>query len=213
MKSEFLTHKGTQQLSVFFSGWGCDGAVCQSRKSTDDLLVLSDYRDLENFDNSYFKYYDSVKVTAWSLGVWVACRCLNGSDMGNIVSATAINGTMRPIDADRGIDPVIFDGTLQGLNERNLMKFRRRMCGNEYANFMDLNPSADVERLKAELQHLSDCIRNDSDEIKNIWTKAIVGASDLIFTPEAQIRSWNEIGLEPEVVECSHYSKNLFFDI
>ncbi len=216
MKSEFLRHNGTSQLSIFFSGWGCDGKVCQPLNTENDVLVFWDYRSWLNFETSYFKNYDSVKVTAWSLGVWVANQCLTNYDIKNVASATAINGTLQPIDEECGINPAIFNGTLNGLNERNLFKFRRRMCGDQFQKFMELDPSMDVMTLTAELQALADGI-NSNGEAKNnqsrIWTDAIIGKNDLIFLTEAQEKSWKEAGVKIKKVDCCHYSSELFLDI
>ena len=58
------------------------------------------------------------------MGVYAASRVMTSD---RVASAVAVNGTESPAD-DRVRDTDShLDGTADSLNERNLMKFRRRM--------------------------------------------------------------------------------------
>ena len=68
-----------------------------------DLLICYDYQDLTlDFD---FSAYQQIRVVAWSMGVWVAERVLQGI---TLQSATAVNGTGLPCDDGFGIPYAIF---------------------------------------------------------------------------------------------------------
>jgi hypothetical protein len=114
-------------------------------------MVCYDYSDA-SFDASLIAEYDEVDVVGWSMGVWMAARSLSLAGIA-VKSAIAINGTMFPVDAERGIAPEIFHGTLDGLSDATLMKFRRRMCGGAagYKSFMETAPQRSLESLRTEL--------------------------------------------------------------
>ena len=63
-----------------------------------DLLICYDYQDLKlDFD---FSAYQQIRVVAWSMGVWVAERVLQGI---TLQSVTAVNGTGLPCNDSFGI--------------------------------------------------------------------------------------------------------------
>ena len=77
MKTKFYDHQG-EHLIVYFAGWGTPlDAVAHLILPTDyDLLICYDYQDLKlDFD---FSAYQQIRVVAWSMGVWVAERVLQG---------------------------------------------------------------------------------------------------------------------------------------
>jgi biotin synthesis protein BioG len=152
MKHIFIQHTGAHRLLLFFAGWGMDGAPFAAyRPAGRDFMVCYDYSDA-SFDASLIAGYDEVDVVGWSMGVWMAARSLSLAGIA-VKSAIAINGTMFPVDAERGIAPEIFHGTLDGISDATLMKFRRRMCGGAagYKSFMETAPQRSLESLRTEL--------------------------------------------------------------
>lgn len=117
-----------------------------------DLMICYDYRSLD-FDFTQLQSYRSITVVAWSMGVRMADIVLSRVTDLPITQRIAINGTPYPIDEERGIAPVIFNGTLNGLNEQSLLKFYRRMCGSAkaYQQFLPHAAQRSVDDLKEEL--------------------------------------------------------------
>ena len=95
-----------EHLIVYFAGWGTPlDAVAHLILPTNHNFIkfCYDYQDLKlDFD---FSAYQQIRVVAWSMGVWVAERVLQGL---TLQSATAVNGTGLPCDDSFGIPYAIF---------------------------------------------------------------------------------------------------------
>ncbi len=193
MKTQFL-HKvpGNVWLIVIFDGWSARREWLEGKQwpSGFDVLRCSDYTDFD-FDKELLKGYRAVHLYAWSLGVFAASVAMDGV---KLASAYAISGTETPVSDTSGIPHAIFRGTREGLNERNLRKFRRRMF-NSAADFASIESISseepdDIDSLKAQLlaveERASHHLRSSID-----WTLAIIGRQDAIFPPEAQRMAWS----------------------
>ncbi len=158
-----------------------------------DSLVIWDYTDLTT--PLPLPTDKPIHLIAWSMGVWAATQVL--ADI-PLASATAINGTPFPIDNTRGIPGAIFEGTLAGLNEAGLMRFRRRMCGGGEAlkAFMAVAPERTLEDLTTELATLGKNIRTLPTKAFR-WTTAYGATEDRIFPLEAQRAAF------PNLTVCS----------
>ena len=211
MVQEFISEKhlnGT--LSIFFAGWGmdarpfndfCDGHECF------DIMICYDYTDM-SFDYGKIDRYDNIIVTAWSFGVYAADKSLK--DCSKIIRATAVNGTPLPANDIYGIPYGIFTGTLKGLSDTSVMKFRKRMCGDieTYGDFMSKAPERSLESLHDELEAvLLDA--HDGLPQKGIWAEALIGTKDRIFPPANQERYWKEAMTGCETMEAPHYCPNI----
>ncbi len=221
MIQEFLRRSGDEPASsllLFFSGWGGERALFQRTFESfeGDVMIVYDYTSMD-FDSTVLQRYASVHIVAWSMGVWVASHLFAAQPRpANLLSATAINGTMRPIDDHEGIIPAVFEGTLAGLQNAEtravtLTKFRRRMCGTKegVALFLALCPVRTPEELATELFELKRAIVTLPPP-EFMWSRVIIGTNDMIFTPENQRAAWQYRGVE--VVEHAepHYSSALF---
>ena len=73
---------------------------------------------------------------------------------------TAINGTPCGIDPQRGIDPAIFQATLDHLDPTTLHKFYRRMCNDRHTldPLLETAPERGIESLRTELAAIGDAI-------------------------------------------------------
>lgn len=187
MKTKFYDHQG-EHLIVYFAGWGTPlDAVAHLILPTDhDLLICYDYQDLKlDFD---FSAYQQIRVVAWSMGVWVAERVLQGI---TLQSATAVNGTGLPCDDNFGIPCAVFKGTLENLTENTRLKFERRMCGDK-ASFEDYQqfPARPFDEIHQELTALFAMIGQDRRTDLICWANALVGSGDKIFIPANQHRYW-----------------------
>ena len=162
----------------------------QERSESDCRYEAADYSDLD-FDRQAIAGYDTIYLYAWSMGVWGASSVLENAD---ITMAFAVNGTPFPADDARGIPVGIFQGTAERLDERNLLKFRKRILGSSDASMLSLisQGSASVAELKEELGailRMSPSIKSDSIR----WRRAYIGNDDRIFPAENQVNAWNEI--------------------
>ncbi|PJG83666.1 DUF452 family protein [Caviibacterium pharyngocola] len=187
MQTKAIYHNGTQ-LIVYFAGWGTPPSTVEHLclPPDTDLLICYNYQDLSlNVD---FSAYQGIKLVAWSMGVWAADQVMAGVPL---LSATAINGTGAPCHDQFGIPTAIFQGTLEGLNESNLVKFQRRMCGDKtvFQQYQQLEGLQSAVENQQELTALYQGIQQPSAQAVR-WTKAVIGQQDRIFPPENQQRYW-----------------------
>ena len=201
MKTKFYDHQG-EHLIVYFAGWGTPlDAVAHLILPTDhDLLICYDYQDLKlDFD---FSVYQQIRVVAWSMGVWVAERVLQGI---TLQSATAVNGTGLPCDDSFGIPYAIFKGTLDNLTENTRSKFERRICGDKvsFERYQQFS-ARPFNEIHQELTALFAMIQQDKRTDLIHWTNAWISSRDKIFTPANQHQYWASRCAVQEI-EGEHY--------
>ena len=204
MKIDKQTHPTARHLLICFAGWSASPAVFRrlemetvEEKEETDIWICYDYRDL-SFPEEPGRY-ESIRIIAWSLGVWVAEYLFSRSlspYRSAVKTAMAVNGTARPIDDAYGIPPAIFEGTLQHLTPDGIDRFIRRMCGTrsvlaEYVR----TPLRPLDEIAAELHHLYGAIRQESgSQIPATsplpWSGAILSTQDRIFPPDNLRRYW-----------------------
>jgi biotin synthesis protein BioG len=215
MNAEWIVHQGSGELLLFFNGWGMDRRVADRLFSASpewsgsgrDIVVLYDYRDLTlpAWLPDTMAGARSVDLLAWSLGVWAA----SNAGLEGIGQAVAINGTLWPVDAERGIPPEIFRGTLQSWNDANRKRFERRMTGGVPPEIVEaVRPVRDISGQQQELRSIGEAVTPFPSEPPSDWrfSKALIGGRDLIFTPENQRRAWREAGVSvTEVSGMPHY--------
>lgn len=190
MRSKFIYRENNPRLIVVFAGWAMDSSPFESlRRSGYDILVVWDYRSLQ-LDWSCTAGYDEICVVAWSLGVYAAAAT-SAPIAARTTLRLAVNGTLHPVDSRLGIPPQIFRGTLEGLDERNLAKFYRRVAGSAqaYRRFAAALPQRDIEELREELSAFlpSDFFVPDLD---TRFDRAIICRDDAIFPAANQWRAW-----------------------
>ncbi|WP_440210691.1 DUF452 family protein [Actinobacillus pleuropneumoniae] len=201
MKTKLIS---TQQanLIIYFAGWGTPASVVSHLALPNgyDLLICYDYQDL-NFPAFDFSRYQTVRLVAWSMGVWVAEKVLPEI---NLASATAINGTLFPKHDLWGIPLQIFDGTLQILNAENRLKFERRMCGDKQLLnvYLALPEQRSLAEIHHELEVLNTAIEANLVTPKLHWTNVIIGEKDRIFSAQNQLAFWQD-----KKVRMTHLSK------
>lgn len=200
MKSHWLTTSSTQRLLLFFGGWGTDPHPFQHLTHTTsyDVVMLYDYRDptLPNDVIDRLEAYDKVNVVAWSLGVAIAARAC-AQHYHSIDSLIAINGTPTPIHPEHGIDPLVFDATIEQLPHGGLVRFNRRMCGNR--NTLRRYEKVAPHRKTTELLEELICLRQTLAEVPMkqpaAFDTAIVTTHDRIIPAPNQETCWNEHGV------------------
>ena len=165
-----------------------------------DLLICYDYQDLTlDFD---FSAYQQIRVVAWSMGVWVAERVLQGI---TLQSATAVNGTGLPCDDCFGIPYAIFKGTLENLAENTRLKFERRICGDKvsFERYQQFS-ARPFNEIHQELTALFAMIQQDKRTDLIHWTNAWISSRDKIFMPANQHQYWASRCAVQEI-EGEHY--------
>ena len=169
-----------------------------------DVLMLFDYRDMSLPDElmQTVAAYDDGALIAWSLGVAVANLC-GGDWVNRFRIRMAINGTVRPVDREEGIAPEIFDGTIRNLDERGLARFIKRTCVAREVHHRYLAQPAQrpLAEIREELQVLrSMALSNDC-----IFTHALAGRDDRIFSYANQVRCWDRNGVPCTTVDVPHF--------
>jgi biotin synthesis protein BioG len=213
VKAEWIVRRGNRSLLLFFNGWGMDRRVADWLSSAwpaddkRDIAVLWDYRDLAvpGWLAEAIADADSVDLVAWSLGVWAA----SNAGLARIDRAVALNGTPTPVDAERGIPPEIFSGTLESWNDENRKRFERRMTGGIPAEIAEaVRSHRDADEQQAELRSIGESAVHFPAKSSVSWkfSKALIGGRDLIFTPENQRRAWLEAGVPAvEIAAMPHF--------
>ena len=228
MRHTFLRHHHSSTgMLLFFSGWGSEPCMFSNgieESTAYDILMLWDYRDMD-FDLGILNGYNEVRVLAWSMGVWAAGKALGGADMVNGLRL-AVNGTPFPVDDSKGIPTAIFDGTLNGLSERTLAKFRRRMCGSTEAleQLLSCGLTRSVDELREELSAIREAVRHGADHDAGMfsgtaaadapgdfsWDHAVIGSGDLIFPAANQTEAWKGLDVPVSLLDIPHYDISLF---
>ncbi len=189
MQIEWCNRHGNDKIILFFNGWGFDTNMFNSFDHQDyDVLMFYQYKTTDISRMPDISSYKEVYVVAWSLGVYMAQKiAINIA----INKAIAINGTLEPIDDDKGIPENIFKGTIDNLTERNLYKFNARLFGGLKSYNQHLLPDGDYIERQKELEWLYESIKRGDNSKKNIFTKAIISEKDMIFTLQNQRASWS----------------------
>ena len=190
MEYKWLNRENNEKVIIFFNGWGMDeNAVSDMAFGDFDVVMFYDYNNLETdfkFDelNSYTKKY----LIAWSMGVMIATNFK--SKLEPLNGATAINGTLKPIDSEYGINPRIYDLTIRGFNESGREKFLRNMFDSETKELPIINRK--LENQKSELS----AIKNYSANFDFRYNKVFISNNDKIIPTKNQCKYWN---IEPNL--------------
>lgn len=205
MNISFLRDNGSKRLILIFTGWSTGPELYDTLDIPDwDMAVVHGFSGAAP-DFSDLSRYDTVYLFAWSLGVWSADRLL---DPGIVTKAFAINGTVNPVSDDAGIPCEIFRKTAETLNPKNLGKFRRRMMP-DAASWKEKFPeAASDEQVAGFARELFDIMTATDSRTRPrlAWTRAYIGAHDLIFPPANMQRAWEASEVtEIVVTEGYHY--------
>jgi len=204
MKIVFLdTCPENTRLILVFTGWSTGAETGRGISMPGwDVAVVHDFTDL-SLDTSFLDRYYTVYLFAWSLGVFAAHLTLPHD---RITAAFAINGTLTPVDDLNGIPHEIFHGTANGLNARNLKKFRMRMVQDRmaYEKLMSDTPENEseekIENLRDQLRNIDAAAGHAGNKPQLPWVRAYISKQDRIFPPANMRRAW-ECEPDTEVVE------------
>lgn len=125
-----LEKNNSENLILFFCGWGMDENPFSILNNTSDVLYVYDYTTPE-FPDFDFSGYKKVDLLAFSYGVY-ASGIANLSNV-KLNSRTAINGTLIPVDDKLGVPLRQFELT-EKMDSETVVKFRQRLFGGKKAS-------------------------------------------------------------------------------
>ncbi len=196
MKSCWLRRGGGRDCLIFLAGWGMGPEpFAELAAGSADVLLLYDYRNLD--DDAVFAELtgrEQLHLLAWSMGVWVTAWLRQHSELFSVLhfhSATAIGGTLRPVDDQHGIPVQGFADMLRDLSPEKAEAFYRSMfdCEEEAKHFLCRRPQRACDELRDELGCLHGLCRCSGD-VPDIYSRRIVTSRDRIFPSRNQLRAW-----------------------
>jgi biotin synthesis protein BioG len=202
MKLYWHKKENNDRLILLFNGWGCDENIIRGVDKTGyDMLLVYDYTNVEAEKLQCIGGYEVIDVLAWSFGVMVADRCMG--EISNIGKRIAVNGSLYPIDNERGIPEMIFQKTLQTYNDENRKKFFIRMMGglSRYTAYEGFLPGRTTFSQLEELQSLA-VLAGQPPSQKQDWNLAVISKNDRIFPSANMSNAWADISY---FVEGSHF--------
>jgi len=203
MKTAWLKQEGAEELLLLFNGWGLDSRLGKhllvtslEEEFTPDLLICYDYHTLtlDPVVMEEISRYRRITIVAWSFGVWVAQQ----TRLPAVTRAIAINGTLHPVHAEKGIRPEVFEATLSTWSEVSRQRFNRRMCGSSdaLALFTTISPDRsstcqqeELSRLKEHLL-LAEATGAGASGAPWSYDHVIIGEKDLVFPAQQQYAAW-----------------------
>ncbi len=209
-----------KRLLLFFAGWGMDAEpfkpflhLCPADT---DFMVCYDYSELD-FKAELLKRYTHIDLIAWSMGVWVAHYVMQEHGI-DFQYSVAINGTLFPVNNEKGINTSVFLDTVYNFNEDKLQKFRRRMCKSQtaYHDFRKREPKRSAHQLKLELTELGALyLYYEENQLflpgNYQWDCAVVGKCDRVFLPKNQLQGWENHAKRVITMDIAHYEYSLPF--
>lgn len=206
MQYKWLHQKNNKKLILFFNGWGMDEKPFLFLESDSfDVLMLYDYSDLNVDIRHLLKDYSQYYLIAWSMGVWVSYYFMDNINI-DFDKRLAINGSLLPIHEDYGINPQIYDATLDNFSEKNRDRFFRRMFSskNEFEDFMTNKPARSLTSQKTELIFWKEKLLKKEMklcEIKNPFERIWIGKKDKIIPYGSQNRFWVHFSSSLKIIE------------
>ena len=186
MQYKWLNKQENKNLIVFFNGWGMDENVVKHLVFEEyDVLMFYDYVKLEtDFDFEVLNTYQEKNIIAWSMGVMIATLF----PQINAKNKTAVNGTLKPIDKNFGINPKVYDLTVYSFSDLGRLKFIQGMFDSE----IKLTVSRDLENQRDELIALKNYTANEDFK----YNKVIISNKDTIIPTKHQVAFWE---IEPNI--------------
>ena len=180
MEKHFIDNK-SDELILFFTGWGCDEHEFEHLKTHSDVLLLYNYLDLDlDFD---FSKYKEINLLAFSAGVFAAS--VINFDF-KINKKIALSGNPYLFDEELGLSKES-QNILCNITEDNADDFARNFLiktDEEYTKFHNSNRT--LISCQREFEALKELYKNNKQNIKNIFDIALIGADDPFFKPTKQ---------------------------
>lgn len=145
-----LINNNSDELIIFFTGWGCDYKQFEFLNSNSNILIFYDYSSLDfNFDfTSYKKFY----LIAFSAGVFIASLI----NLPKLTKKIAINGNPLLFDAYFGLTEKI-QNEFSSITLKNITEFRKNylVLNDKELNLINkYQPNRSLENCFSELNQL-----------------------------------------------------------
>ena len=207
MKTYIRRREKNDQLVVVYVGWGADeNAFTPLCNDEFDFILFYDYSADEALVLPEMKVYTKITLIGWSLGVWAA-EYLSPRTGIKPDTTIAVNGTPVPAHDKFGIPLNIFEGTLNNISEKNMVKFYLRMFGDKktYRLNQERIPHRTVKSLHDELRWLYNRIM-EQKEPGFRWDYAITSEFDRVFPSKNQKSYWQkEENTRHIILPLNHY--------
>jgi biotin synthesis protein BioG len=137
----------------------------------------------------------NLHLLAWSMGVWAAAWLARPGHIFSKLSfqsATAIGGTLRPLDDEHGIPEQNFAKMLARLSPAGVEAFYRAMFDQQEQaeRFLRCRPQRSCTELREELSCLRELCCSQTEEPPDIYSRRLVTSRDRIFPARSQLRAW-----------------------
>jgi biotin synthesis protein BioG len=207
MKTYIRRREKNEQLVVVYGGWGTDENVFAPLCNDEfDFILFYDYSADEALVLPEMKTYSRITVIGWSLGVWAAEYLAPKTGIKPDITI-AVNGTPFPANDKFGIPLSMFEGILNNITERNMIKFYLQMFGDKktYRLNSDRIPKRTIKSLHDELRWLYNRIM-EQKEPGFRWDYAVTSEYDRIFSAKNQKAYWsNAESTKHIIVPLNHY--------
>lgn len=178
---KYLFNNNSDNLLIFFTGWGCDEYEFEHLQSNSDVLILYNYFDL-NLDFNFSKY-KNIDLIGFSAGIFVASIMDFDFKINNKI---AIDGNPYLFDEKLGLSKEI-QNILSSITEENAEDFAKNYLVKTDEEWKNFHPSKrTLESCREEFNCLKEMYFANYNKIKNIFDKAIIGEYDPIFDVSAQ---------------------------
>lgn len=205
----FLRDNKSDNLILFFCGWGMDENPFSLLKSDADVLFIYDYTD-SSFDYDVSKY-KQITLIAFSYGVYAA-GIVNLPE--NVSKKIAINGTLIPVHDKYGVPPKKFALSTK-MDSQTIVKFRQRLFGGEKAQehfemFENNLPKRSAESCTGELAGMVSYF-SKMPVAKLEFDKIYIGNFDKVVPMRNQHNFWQKTDVSNIIeIESGHFPFYMF---
>lgn len=202
MKKYFIDKK-SDNLLIFFTGWGCDEYEFEHLRADFDILLLYDYSNLDlDFD---FSGYKKIDLISFSAGVFIASILDFDFKIGKKI---AISGNPYLFDEKLGLSKEVQD-MLYNITEENADDFARNYLVKTDEEWKAFHHSKRTpESCREEFDSLREIYERNKQKIKDDYDYAVMGEFDTLFSVPAQKEFYKE---RLNIVQNARH--NLFFRI
>lgn len=205
---KFLINNNSDNLILFFAGWGCDEYEFEQLKSKSDVLILYNYTDLSlDFD---FSKYKAIDLIAFSAGVFVGSifDYLKYKIDNKLNNKIALSGNPYLFDEKFGLSKEV-QNVLYNVTEETADDFAKNYLVKTEDEFKRFHHSKrTIESCKEEFNALKEIYIANKQNIKDIYSKVYIGEDDPIFNALAQKEFYGE---KLNIIKNARH--NLFFRI
>lgn len=211
MKTYFRDNK-SENLILFFLGWGMDERPLSPLKSTSDILFIYDYSNLELDFKTDFSKYKKITLVAYSCGVFMASSLKK--HLPEFDFKIAINGSLILFDEELGLTKEGYKA-LESISPKNYMEFREKHLTDtkeELDLFNKNQPFRSFESATEELRTLNKYnAQNKNIEFK--YDIALVPKKDNTLLTKNQIKQWQQSKTPYKLVDGGHFNLYKFKDL